>query len=44
MSKKQIADLILLALSAVLLVVKTAIDKGNVLEINEATDKTMEEL
>ena len=44
MSKKQIVDLILLALSAVLLVVKTAIEKGNVLEINEATDKTMEEL
>ena len=44
MSKKQIADLILLALSAVLLVVKTAIDKSIALEINEATDKTMEEL
>ena len=44
MNKKQIVDLILLALSAALLVVKTAIDKSIALEINEVTDKKMEEL
>lgn len=38
MSKKQIIDLILLALSAVLLVVKTAIEKGNALGMNETID------
>ena len=39
MSKKQIVDLILLAVSAVLLVVKTAIEKGNALEINNTDDE-----
>ena len=39
MTRKQIVDLILLALSAVLLVVKTAIEKGNVLEINNTDDE-----
>ena len=39
MSKKQIVDLILLALSAALLVVKTAIDKSIALEINETNDE-----
>ena len=39
MSKKQIVDLILLALSAALLVAKTAIEKANALEINNTDDE-----
>ena len=39
MTRKQIVDLILLALSAALLVAKTALDKDYALEIKETDDE-----
>ena len=42
--QKADSRLILLALSAVLLVVKTAIEKGNALEVNDTDDDKEEKL